>query len=341
MNDGALFLDEAYLAAMHETGCASARTGWQRLDFSGAAPLYRKAHSWGEFVFDFEFARAYAQAGLEYYPKLVCAVPYTPVTGPRLRGQASGEALQQRCEEQAASSAHILFLPQAEARLIEGEGWLRRDDVRFVWTNRGYAHFDAFLAALASKKRKNIRAERRKLAALELDIRWQTAAEFSRAEWDQLFALYASTYALRGQAPYLNQDCLMQWARTLPEAYVFCVARQHSRLVAMAYFFRDQSALYGRHWGSSIVADSLHFELCYYRGIEYCIAHGLERFDAGVQGEHRLLRGFEPVRTQSMHWFSDRRFQAAIGHYLLREREMMRRQFEHLRQKTAFAERGL
>ncbi len=337
MASGALFVSADYLEPLQTSGCAAPASGWQRLP-GMAAPLYAKTHSWGEFVFDFAFAQAYAEQGLAYYPKLVCAVPFTPVPGPRLNGLGADQ-LARLCGEREASSAHVLFLPDEEAQALSEAGWLLRRDLRFVWQQRDYRDFEDFLAALASKKRKNIRAERRKLAALGLDIRWQSPAEFSEDEWQELFALYASTYAMHGQAPYLNLDCLRGWARRLPEQFLFCVARHDGALKAMAFFFRDDQTLYGRHWGSRIQADGLHFELCYYQGIEYCLRHGLTHFDAGVQGGHRLLRGFEPVATQSAHWFADGRFQRAIGDYLARERRMMDAQLRELGEQTAVARR--
>ncbi len=338
MESGALFVSADYLEPLESSGCAAPENGWDRLP-GLAMPVYAKAHSWGEFVFDFAFAQAYAEQGLDYYPKLVCAVPFTPVPGPRLGGELSGERLVLLSQERSASSAHVLFLPEAEAAALQAQGWLLRRDLRFIWRQRGYRNFDDFLAALTSKKRKNIRAERRKLAALGLEIRWQAAEEFSAQEWRELFALYASTYAMRGQSPYLNLDCLRDWARRLPGQFWFCVARRQGELEAMAFFFRDDSTLYGRHWGSRIAADGLHFELCYYQGIEYCLAHGLGHLDAGVQGGHRLLRGFEPVATQSAHWFADQRFARAIGDYLARERRMMDAQLTQLCDQTAFAQR--
>ncbi len=337
MNYGSLFVSEAYLQALLDSACVTPAQGWLPLGVQ-PAPLYLKQHSYGEFVFDFAFANAYAEHGLNYYPKLIAAVPFTPVTGPRLGG-LSGPALQELMREQGASSTHLLFLPPAEARELVAQGWLLRQDVRFVWKHRGYAGFDDFLAALASKKRKNLRAERRKVEALGLDVRWQAAAEFSATEWSELYALYAATYLERGQTPYLNLECLRAWGRRLPAQFLFCVARRNTHIEAMAFFFRDEEVLYGRHWGSRIAADCLHFELCYYRGIEYCIEQGLRTFDAGVQGGHRLLRGFEPEWSQSVHWFDDERFHRAIASYLARERSQCAEQFSLLCERTAFAQR--
>lgn len=335
MEFGSLFVSDDYLEPLSAQGCAAPGQGWARIP-DVAAPLYVKGHSWGEFVFDFEYAQAYAAAGLDYYPKLVCAVPFTPVPGPRLLG-LDGPALRDLVGVHDASSAHVLFLPEDEARLLAADGWWQRDGLRFVWHHRGYTDFEDFLAALASKKRKNIRAERRRVGELGLDIRWQAAAEIDPRDWPVVFELYASTYHMRGQAPYLNQACLQAWARGLGDALQFCMARKHGELLAMAWFLDDGRHLYGRHWGSAVEADGLHFELCYYQGIERAIARGLSLFDAGVQGGHRLLRGFEPMLTRSMHWFADPRFHRAIGAHLARERQLMARQFAELSGRTAFA----
>lgn len=318
---------------MIEAGCATPHSGWQALQRE-PGPLFLKTNSWGEFVFDFAFANAYAEHGMSYYPKLVCAVPFTPVEGPRWAG--TGDELQDITREYRASGAHVLFLPESELPAFEGPDWLRREDLRFVWKNRDYSDFDDFLAALSSKKRKNLRAERRKVATQGWQIAWAHAGEIDPAEWPRLYALYASTYAMRGQQAYLNEDCLRRWALSLPEQFLFCLARLDDELQAMAFFFRDEQRLYGRHWGARADFDALHFELCYYQGIEYCIRHGLDVFDAGVQGGHRLLRGFEPVLTRSVHWFADRRFQQAIGAYLHREREQIQRQWQSLCGQTAY-----
>lgn len=332
---GELFVSDAFLSPLALSGCAAAQTGWQPLPHD-TAPLFLKQHSYGEFVFDFQFAQAYRQHGLAYYPKLVCAVPFTPVTGPRLGSSPDGEALQALCVDVSASGAHVLFAPEAELQALSAAGWLWRQDLRFVWRDRGYSRFEDFLAALSSKKRKNIRAERRKVAALGLTIEWRPAASVPVAQWPDIFALYASTYAMRGQPPYLNQQCLQAWATNLPEAFQLCLASQGDELIAMALYFDDGQRLYGRHWGSRVDADGLHFELCYYQGIDYCIRHGRAHFDAGVQGGHRLLRGFEPELSHSAHWFADPRFQQAIGHFIAEERKLIQAQFVDLQSQTAF-----
>lgn len=332
---GHLFTEPAFIGPV--IAHASSDQGWSRIRLAefrdeSLGPLWLKSHSWGEFVFDQAFARAYQEHGASYYPKLVSAIPYTPVPGPRLGAQAqhAAEALRNFCDEQTLSSAHVLFLPDHEAKAVMEPHWLRREDIRFVWRNRSFNHFDDFLALLSSKKRKNIRAERRKIAAYGFDIGWQSAAEITDLEWRRIYALYASTYEMRGQRPYLGESCLRQWGENHSQNMLFCTARQESEILAMAFFFRDGTHLYGRHWGAARDWPGLHFELCYYRGIDYAIGERLALFDAGVQGGHRLLRGFEPEISTSLHYFRDARFAEAIRSYLDRERVAVQAQYAEL-----------
>lgn len=331
--DGALFVSPAYLEPLTRHGCVGPAQGWRpvRLSLGTAAdaahaPCYEKSHSWGEFVFDFEIARAYQQHGLSYYPKLVCCVPYTPVPGPRLLGntpeqrRALGAALVEQTERSGASGAHVLYLPEDEQRLLANDAWLPRDQLRFIWRNRGYRDFDDFLSAMTSKRRKNIRRERARVGEGGFEIRWCDGASFDPSQWQAIYALYASTYAMRGQSPYLTLGCLQDWAQAFGPRMRFCLALQGGEPVAMAFFFVDGRSLFGRHWGTRADYDALHFELCYYQGIDHCIEQGLERFDAGVQGEHKLLRGFEPERAHSAHWFAHDGMRAAIARYFDEER---------------------
>lgn len=317
--DQNLFTDPAYIDALERHGCASPENGWTPRhidDARGRVVCYEKAHSWGEFVFDFELARAYQQQGLRYYPKLVACVPFTPVPGARLLADndsdrlALSRALRSAAETYGCSSAHLLFTTPEECRLLQADGWIRRTQLRYVWHAHGADSFEASLARLPSKKRKNIRAERRKLAAF--DIRWRAGNTLGAHEWPHVFQLYASTYAMRGQQPYLNLACLQDWALQFGERLQFCVASLDSKIVAMAFFFEDGDTLYGRHWGADANYDSLHFELCYYQGIDRCFSRGLKHFDAGVQGGHKLARGFEIELAHSLHWFAHRGFHDAI-----------------------------
>lgn len=317
--DQNLFTDAAYVDALERHGCASPDNGWTPChldDAHGRVVCYEKAHSWGEFVFDFELARAYQQQGLHYYPKLVACVPFTPVPGARLLAHddtnrlALSRALRTQAETRGCSSAHLLFATPAECEQLKADGWIHRAQLRYVWHAHGADHFDTFLARLPGKKRKNIRAERRKFA--DFAIRWRAGHTFSADEWRRVFQLYASTYTMRGQQPYLNLACLQDWATQFGERLQFCIATLNDKIVAMAFFFEEGDTLYGRHWGSDANYDSLHFELCYYQGIDRCFARGLTHFDAGVQGSHKLARGFETELAHSAHWFAHAGFHAAI-----------------------------
>ncbi|MEN8718629.1 MAG: GNAT family N-acetyltransferase [Oceanococcaceae bacterium] len=334
---GHLFTTAAFLTPL--AASAQADTGWIALtDVATAAPCWQKHHSWGEFVFDHRFAQAYAQHGLDYYPKLVCALPFTPVPGPRLGLQPARAAqnLLQQCAAQACSSVHVLFADSEEVAALDSPEWLLRQDIRYVWRNRDYTDFEAFLAALTSKRRKTLRTERRQVAAYGMTLQWQPGDAFSPDQWDRLYALYASTYHMRGQHPYLHPDTLRGWAAALGPQMQICTATLHDEIVAMAFFFRDATHLYGRHWGAARDWPGLHFELCYYQGIDYAIREGLQLFDAGVQGQHRLLRGFEPEVSQSLHHFRDPRFAGAIGNYLEQERQAVTAEWAAQRAHTAF-----
>lgn len=313
-----LFTDDAFVDALERNDCAGPAQGWIARHLqtaAGRALCYEKSHSWGEFVFDFEIARAYQQHGLDYYPKLVSCVPFTPVPGARLLAHdddgrlALAEALRERADD-GFSGVHLLFVDPAEQALLAPHGWITRGQLRYVWHAHGASDFEGFLARLPGKKRKNIRAERRKLSGFAIE--WRSAATLTAGEWQRVFLLYASTYAMRGQEPYLSLRCLQDWAAHYGERFQFCIARRDGEPVAMAFFFEDGDTLYGRHWGADANYDSLHFELCYYQGIERCLARGLRHFDAGVQGEHKLARGFEIALAQSLHWFTHRGFHAAV-----------------------------
>ena len=337
-SSGSLFTRRGYLEPLEHHGCAGPATGWQPLHLA-QAPAYLKTHSWGEFVFDFALAGAYEQLGLPYYPKLVCCVPFTPVPGPRLLAadddgrRAVADALVQQARAQNCSGAHVLFPTAHEAQLLGELGWLRRVQPRYLWRNAGHGNFDGFLQSLNSKQRKNIRRERSRLAGHALDIRWQAAEELTAAEWPQMYELYCATYAARGQDAYLNLECLRDWGRNFPRDMLFCIAREHSAPVAMAFYFRDGDALYGRHWGASVRVDGLHFELCYYRGVDYCIEHRLQLFDAGVQGEHKLTRGFVMELAHSAHWFAQTRLRTSIAQWFEQERRTLA---ALLHQRSAF-----
>jgi predicted N-acyltransferase len=331
------FLRHEFLSAMEDSGCASARSGWSPRHLvlsdahglAAAAPLYQKTHSWGEFVFDFAWARAAEQSGLPYYPKLVCAVPFTPATGPRLLCRADVSAPQLRLQLLRAmreclagaglSSAHALFLDQDARSACEQDGWLLRRDCHFQWHNRGYRDFDDFLDGFSADKRKKARRERRRV--LEQGIEFQTLRgdELSDALIERVYRLHEITFIRHGHTPYLNRAFFRRIAGSLADSFFVKLALRDGAAVAAAVFFRSADTLYGRYWGADADYHSLHFEACYYQGIDYCIAHGLAAFEPGTQGEHKIARGFEPALTWSAHWIADLSLRRAIGAYLARE----------------------
>lgn len=339
LSGGHPFLRHEFLAALEETGCATAGTGWtpQHLlltDESGllaAAPLYLKDHSWGEFVFDFGWARAFEQQGLRYFPKLLCAVPFTPATGPRLLGRhglptatvhaALLEAMLEHARAHRLSSVHALFLDEAAREACVAAGWLLRRDCHFQWHNRGYGQFDDFLAAFSAEKRKKARRERRRVQEQGIEFRTLDGTQITDQQLDYVYAFHAMTFMRHGHTPYLNRAFFERVARTLGSSMMVKMAYREERPVAAAVFFRSGDTLYGRYWGAEAEYHSLHFETCYYQGIDYCIEQGLQRFEPGTQGEHKLARGFEPAITWSAHWIENASMRRAIAAWLQREGE--------------------
>lgn len=348
------FIRHAWLRALEEHGCATPESGWTPChllleDEAGAllaaAPLYLKAHSWGEFVFDFAWAEGAQQAGIRYYPKLLSAVPFTPSSGPRLGARDARSraaliaALLQLPAQSGASSWHGLFLPEAEAEACAEQGALRRHDLQFHWHNRsedGYADFEDFLSALSHDKRKKIRQERRKLEGSGLGFETLPGEAFAEAQWAELYALYANTYEERGQPPYLSLDFFLDYARRPGNPVRVTVARDGVRTVAMALLLQDGNRLYGRHWGAAERYDGLHFETCYYQGVQHCIRERLAVYDAGAQGEHKLARGFDPVMTHSVHSISDPRLAQAVARALGRERLLVAARRQQLWEHRAY-----
>lgn len=329
------FLRHAFLAAMEDSASVGGRSGWQPahrlwLDDQerplAALPAYLKHHSYGEYVFDWSWAEACQRAGIAYYPKLLCAVPFTPVGGARLLGEAGAagrllDAVTAGLERQGLSGLHVNFTDPAADALLEGrEGWLERLGCQFHWRNRGYRDFQDFLDALASRKRKQLRKEREQVAGQGIDFDWREGHQLSEAEWDFVHACYANTYRVRGQAPYLTRAFFSLLAERMPEAIRVVLARQGGKPVAMAFSLVDGDSLYGRYWGCLAEFDRLHFETCFYQGIDYAIARGLQRFDAGAQGEHKLIRGFEPVITRSWHYLVHPGLRHAVAGFLEQER---------------------
>ena len=343
------FLSHAFLAALESSGSVQSGSGWtpQHLalfedgQLVAFAPTYLKDHSHGEFVFDWSWADAYQRLGLSYYPKLLTAIPYTPVSGPRLltrRDHPAAGALRQCLVEQALdccarrqlSSWHCNFVLDADRVALESQRLLPRHDWQFHWHNEEFADFDEFLARLRSRKRKNIRRERRQVREAGIEFRCLRAGEVSPAELDFLYRCYIRTFRLYGNHPALSQSFFETIAQTLDERFVLIVAARDDQPVAMSLFLAGGGRLYGRYWGCTEDIPGLHFETAYYQGIEYCIRNQLRVFESGAQGEHKISRGFLPRRTRSYHFLSDTRLHGAIAAYLERERSWMREYGEEL-----------
>ena len=334
------FLRHEFLSALESSGCTTAESGWQPCHVTlyrdgkliALMPLYMKSHSYGEYVFDWSWADAWRRHGREYYPKLVTAVPFTPATGPRLC-IAPGEdvratttalfaAVQQLAEDQSLSSWHVLFPTDEEAAQLESLGASTRTGSQFHWFNQDYGDFDDFLAAFNSRKRKSLKRERRRVAEQGIVLDTLQGDAISEADWHQFFEFYQMTYAKRsGHGGYLNRDFFLEIGQTLPEHCVMVMARMDDKPVAGSLCFRSDDTLFGRYWGCYRELDCLHFEACYYQGIEYCIREGLQRFDPGAQGEHKIQRGFTPIQTCSSHWIADPAFAQAIDDFTRRESE--------------------
>ena len=356
------FLDHAFLAGLERHGCLDARRGWRAHHLSlyegerlvAAAPLYLKNNSHGEFVFDWSWAHAYSQHGLDYYPKLLCAVPYSPVTGPRLLvgGDGDAEALRyalitaMRGEAQRLqlSSAHLNFAADADVAAFAGNDWLARFDWQFHWRNRtaadgGWRDFEEFLAALSHKKRENIRQERARVARAGVACEVRHGDELDDEEWDALHAFYLATFDDKGNYPALTLAFFRHLGRVLPRKLVAVLCRRDGRLIAGTLMLRSSTTLYGRYWGCLEQIEGLHFEACYYQGIEYCLREGLTTFEPGAQGEHKLARGFLPTKTHSFHWIADPRFRAAIADALKHEARGLDDYCEDLLEHSPYAER--
>jgi predicted N-acyltransferase len=327
------FLTHRFLSLLEKTGSVGGHSGWTPLPLSiesggkatAAAPAYLKAHSQGEYVFDHGWADAWQRAGGEYYPKLLVAVPFTPVPGRRLFGAqptALLSGLEAVTRQNGLSSAHITFCTPDEAIVAEEQGWLIRHGIQFHWFNRGYADFDAFLATLSSRKRKAIRKERA-AAVTGLDIVALRGSRIESADWDAMWHFYQDTGSRKWGRPYLTRSFFDRVGAAMGDACLMFQARRDGVPIAAALNFVGADALYGRYWGAIEEVPNLHFELSYYRAIEWAIGHGLATVQAGAQGEHKLARGYEPVRTYSAHFLPDPGFRQAVADFLKREREAM------------------
>ncbi len=355
LSPGDPFTSHEFLSALIDTGCASARAGWRPqillleregaagYELSGAMPMFLKSHSYGEYVFDWAWADAYQRHGLEYYPKLLCAVPFTPVTGPRLlaandadRARLAAAALEMSRE---VSSLHVLFPPSAEARLLQEAGMLLRRTVQFHWENdasRGFADFEDFLSRMTRHRRKNIRQERRRVREAGITCRWLRGAEIERSDWEFFERCYRRTYAAHRSSPYLSLEFFLRLGATLPQHCLMILAERAGKPVAATLNFISEKKIFGRYWGTMEHIPLLHFECCYYQGIEFAIANRLQTFEGGAQGEHKLFRGLLPVETHSAHWLAHPRFARAIEDYLERESAGITRYVDELNEHSPF-----
>jgi predicted N-acyltransferase len=352
LHDGANpFVQHAFLAGLEAHRCLRPDWGWTPRHaalFDGdrlvaAAPAYLKTNSHGEFVFDHAWARAYDQLGRDYYPKWLVAVPYSPVTGPRLlaRDEAARRALLEAMRAQARGarlpSVHANFLREDELAAFDA-GWLPRTDVQFHWRNPGWRDFDDFLAALDARKRKNIRQERTRVARAGITFRVLHGDEACAADIDAMHAFYVDTQRQYGNHPALTRDFFHHLAQAMPRQVVIVLAERDGAAIAGAFCLRGRDTFYGRYWGCRETLPGLHFETCYYQGIEYCLREGLTRFEPGAQGEHKVARGFLPVLTHSRHWLADAAIADAIAPWCAQERAANLRYRDRVLEHSPFRE---
>ena len=351
------FLRHEFLALGERTGCVTPAQGWSPRHLTigepgalrAAMPLYEKSHSWGEFVFDWAWANAYQQAGFDYYPKLVSAIPFTPAPCRKLLLADPADTEAARTLLQAAiklagetdcSSFHILFPHADEVPLLESANLLIRKDCQFHWHNRDYRSFDDFLQTFNSAKRKKVRRDRRRIAEQGIHFRRLRGGEMTADDWTVVYALISNTFLRRGSLPYFNEEFFTAVSRELPDSVLVILAEKDAQTVAAAVFFESERALYGRYWGSDGHYDALHFETCYYQGIDYCIDTGIELFEPGTQGEHKISRGFSPQTTWSAHWLAHPEFADAIGRYLDEEARHIERYMEAVDSRSPYKAGG-
>lgn len=336
------FVSHAFLAALEASGSAAPNTGWGPAhlvaeadgEVLGVAPTYLKAHSWGEYVFDHAWADAWQRAGGRYYPKLLVAVPFSPVPGPRLlvapgappeTRAALIDALGALARHHRLASAHALFLGPADREAFAAAGWVLRAGFQFHWEDRGFGDFEGFLASLSARRRKDVRRERRLAAASGLQLRACPGGEVSRDRWREVYRLYLGHADKKWGQAYLTEDFFLRLGETLADRVVLMTATDGGRLVAFALNLQGKDTLYGRNWGAAAEIPFLHFELCYYMAIDWALGHGLRQVEAGAQGEHKLQRGYLPVPTWSAHWLASERFRDAVAEACARERAEVER----------------
>jgi predicted N-acyltransferase len=339
--DAGPFLNHAFLSALEETECVGGRTGWQVAHLGlkeqnilvGVMPLYLKQHSYGEFVFDWSWAQAYEQQGMNYYPKALCAIPFTPVQGARILcspGKKTKEiyaalvaGLKSLLINNHLSSVHILFPLASELAAFEDQGFMLRDSVQFHWHNKDFQSFEHFLAALTMKRRKNIRRERENVSKEQITFRHVPGSLSTNQDWEFFYRCYQNTYLEHLSSPYLNEAFFKLWAQRMPDNLHLIIAQRDQTPIAASLLVvdKDSSKAYGRYWGAIEHIPCLHFETAYYQAIEYCIEEGIQTFEGGAQGEHKMARGFLPTTIQSAHYIVDPKFAKAVKHFLEREHQ--------------------
>ena len=347
--DGTPLLSHAFLSALENTRCVGNGTGWnphplvvkQGKQLIGAMPLYLKSHSYGEYVFDWAWADAYQRSGLDYYPKLLSAIPFSPITSARLLGSNDAqllmiEALENTMYQNKLSSAHILFPDEVCAKQLEVAGWLKRKGVQFRWHNKNYPDFEAFLATLSHDKRKKIHQERKKIANAGVVCRHIKGAEITEKDWDFFYRCYSNTYREHHSTPYLTRAFFSEIGQTMPQNILLIEAEIEGEPVASTLNIYNQNTLYGRYWGAVQFVSGLHFELCYYQAQMFCIAEKIQFFEGGAQGEHKLARGFEPRPTCSYHKIAQPDFEKAIKEFLAREAEGIAAYTNELEERAPF-----
>ncbi|XOV87519.1 MAG: GNAT family N-acetyltransferase [Pseudomonadota bacterium] len=353
------FVSYAFLSALEESGSVSARTGWAPYHLAledesgrvcGVVPMYLKSHSQGEYVFDYNWADAFERAGGRYYPKLQVAVPFTPATGRRLlvgAGETAAEieemllgGVMKVADKLGVSSVHITFANKPQWQHMGDMGFLQRTHKQFHWENRGYGDFADFLADLSAKKRKNIRRERRDALSGDISIEWVTAADLCEHHWDAFYQFYMDTGNRKWGTPYLKRKFFSLVGETMPDDTLLIMCKRGNRYIAGAINFIGSECLFGRNWGCIEDHPFLHFEACYYQAIDYAIAHGLKRVEAGAQGPHKLARGYLPTHTYSAHWIVDESFREAVDRFLAQERQYVDEEIEYIEEHSPFRQGG-
>ena len=349
------FTSYSFLNALEKSGSATIDTGWAPYhllletpggELAGCMPLYLKNHSQGEYIFDYGWADAFERAGGRYYPKLLSAVPFTPATGrrllvnPHVNAPDAEDYLIAGCVEVTkqldVSSLHLNFLPEDQWQRLGEHGFLRRMDQQFHWENQGFETFEAFLEALASRKRKQIRKERKEALSNNIEIEWVTGTDLTEEHWDAFFTFYMDTGSRKWGSPYLTRDFFSRINDALPDKTLLIMAKRDGRYIAGALNFIGGDTLFGRNWGCIEDHRCLHFEVCYYQAIDFAIAHGLKRVEAGAQGAHKLARGYLPQETYSAHWIANEGFRTAVSDYLENERSYVRRDVAALSEHSPF-----